>query len=200
MTICRVDGCASAVYVVKQQLCSRHYNRLRKTGTTDDGHQARRPFSERFWRFVDERGPDECWPWVGKSKSHGYGIISRGGRRGPKARSQRAAWELTFGPIPEGDGHHGTVVRHKCDNRLCCNPHHLELGRQGDNVRDMDARGRRVNAPRSGADHHYSKLTDDLVRLIRASDRPSKEWAAEIGVTRQAVTMARQRKTWKHVT
>ena len=28
------------------------------------------------------------------------------------------------------------VVRHRCHNRLCVNPEHLELGTQADNKRD----------------------------------------------------------------
>lgn len=36
------------------------------------------------------------------------------------------------------------VVRHRCDNRRCINPDHLELGSRGDNLqdeRDFDANG-----------------------------------------------------------
>ncbi|MDG1128514.1 MAG: HNH endonuclease [Paracoccaceae bacterium] len=36
------------------------------------------------------------------------------------------------------------VVRHRCDNRLCINPDHLELGSRGENLqdeRDFDANG-----------------------------------------------------------
>ena len=28
------------------------------------------------------------------------------------------------------------VVRHRCNNRLCINPDHLELGSRGENVQD----------------------------------------------------------------
>ena len=35
------------------------------------------------------------------------------------------------------------IVRHRCHNRLCVNPRHLELGDRADNLRDE--RERRAN-------------------------------------------------------
>lgn len=49
----------------------------------------------------------------------------------------RLAWIDANGPIPEG-----MVVMHTCDNRRCVNVAHLALGTQGDNMRDMAAKGR----------------------------------------------------------
>jgi hypothetical protein len=51
--------------------------------------------------------------------------------------AHRVAYELFYGPIPEGQ-----VVRHKCDYGLCCNPAHLLVGTQADNLADMRSRGR----------------------------------------------------------
>uniref|UniRef100_A0A0S4U1M5 Putative bacteriophage t7-related gene protein n=1 Tax=Ralstonia solanacearum TaxID=305 RepID=A0A0S4U1M5_RALSL len=25
----------------------------------------RRPLAEHFWEKIDQRGSDECWPWIG---------------------------------------------------------------------------------------------------------------------------------------
>lgn len=138
---CKHVGCGREVWAIGY--CSTHANRLYTTGTTADGPRARLPLSERLWKHIEKRGPDECWPWVGKSRLSGYGYIGRGGRGTGKLLSHRAVWEVTFGPIPEGDGYHGTVVMHTCDNRLCCNPAHLRLGSQTDNIYDMIEKGRK---------------------------------------------------------
>jgi hypothetical protein len=95
---------------------------------------------ERIWdnKVVTETG---CWEWQG-AKTKGYGMIGHGRRSDPGTRVKqvhRVAWELTYGPIPEG-----TSVLHSCDNPPCYNPTHLFLGTQADNVADMTAKGRGV--------------------------------------------------------
>lgn len=54
-------------------------------------------------------------------------------------------------------------MRHKCDNRLCCNPAHLELGTTGDNNRDAMIRGRNAKGQKNGR----AKLTVEQVLEIR---------------------------------
>lgn len=144
MVNCSVEGCGGGIY--SKGMCSRHYNRLRTTGTTADGPKAKLPFRERLWKKIDRRGPDDCWEWKSKSLVKGYGAIGTGGRSGKHVLAHRAVWEEFNGPIPKHDSYHGHVIMHTCDNRLCCNPSHLVLGTQSDNVRDMDKKGRRINS------------------------------------------------------
>lgn len=63
-----------------------------------------------------------------------------------------------------GDISKGMVIRHKCDNRWCCNIEHLEIGTQKDNVRDMIERGRdcyhKPNYNSRGTKSHANKLTE----------------------------------------
>jgi hypothetical protein len=94
----------------------------------------------------------------------------------------------------------GFVVRHKCDNRICVNPDHLELGTFGDNNRDTVARGR-WRSP-VGSKHHFSKLSEDQVYEIRrrlANKETSKQICGTFGVTPSLIDQIRQNKIWKHV-
>ncbi len=114
---------------------------------------------ERFNRRVKKT--KTCWLWTGGTfhLRGGYGKVQINKKA---RRTNRVAWELHHGkPVPEG-----TVVRHKCDNPLCVRPEHLELGTQGDNIRDRVARGR--EGDRSGSKNGRAKLTEDDVRAIRA--------------------------------
>jgi|SRR5688572_1692304 len=81
-----------------------------------------------------EKGPD-CWLWVGKINSAGYGQIFVSRRW---TLAHRTAWSLANArPIPAR-----AVVMHTCDNRRCVRPDHLQLGTQADNVHDAIAKGR----------------------------------------------------------
>jgi DNA-binding CsgD family transcriptional regulator len=197
MQDCKVEGCGRLVWAAGY--CSKHYNRLRTKGTLEDGPRARAPLAERLWKKIRKGGPDECWPFVGKDCTSGYGFIGLGGRDKGKGLVHRVVWELTYGPIPKGAGHHGMVVMHKCDNSLCCNPSHLRLGKQSDNVKDMDSKGRRINAQLAGEKHHNSKLTERDVRAIRAASGTNVEIARRFGITRQNVRYIRTGVAWRHV-
>jgi hypothetical protein len=74
-----------------------------------------------------------CWRWVGASRGLGYGAIKVDGR---VLDAHRYSWPVFRGPIPEGK-----QVLHKCDNRACVNPDHLELGDARKNRADAIARG-----------------------------------------------------------
>lgn len=92
-----------------------------------------------------------CWIWSGYAAPNGYALF---GFNGKKIGAHRASYELAYGPIPDG-----AIVMHRCDNRLCLNPHHLEIGTQRDNVQDMIRKGR------SGKPN--TRLTDMEVLKIR---------------------------------
>ena len=92
----------------------------------------RSPADERLRARLVEK-PNGCLEWTGATVN-GYGSISVNGR---VKRTHRFAWELTHGNIPDG-----MVICHKCDNPPCCNPEHLFLGTQADNIADMMAKGR----------------------------------------------------------
>ena len=82
---------------------------------------------ERFWSKIDKKGEDECWNWLASYR----GFYGQFWVNGNMIKSHRYAYEIIFGKIPEG-----MCVLHKCDNPKCCNPEHLFLGTQEDNIHD----------------------------------------------------------------
>lgn len=195
---CALKGCDEPEYAAG--FCSKHYNRLRTTGTFADGPRARGTMHDRLWSKIDKRGPDECWNWTARPGPAGYGHVGTGGRGGRMMLAHRAVWEEIHGPIPKDGSWHGRVILHTCDNRLCCNPAHLRMGTQADNVKDMDKKGRRVSTPHLGEDHGMAKLTDDQVREIRASTLSHRELGRRFGVTHTMVGYIKRRQSWRHVT
>ena len=132
-----------------------------------------------------------CWEWQRCRTPHGYGDAQVGGKH---VRAHRAAWDIFRGAIPLG-----MCVLHKCDNPPCCNPKHLFLGTQRDNMRDMNAKGNLVIPNLRGEDLANSKLTDDLVRMIRSSKKSTRKLSEELHMSYQNVWLVRKRITWRHV-
>ena len=159
----------------------------------------------RFWSRVDKSGgPNACWLWTGTIGHNGYGRISRGLRTGKDAYAHRIAWELTFGLIPDG-----LLACHHCDNPPCCNPAHLFLGTNSDNMSDCAQKGRNVaqahpeklpRGDKNGARLHiermprgerngFAKLTEATVRAIR-DETPrlsQREIARKYGICQASV-------------
>jgi hypothetical protein len=122
-----------------------------------------RPLEERFWEKVDRKGPDDCWEWTASKIKDGYGQICEGIPGCKMLKAHRVSWEIHNGPIPVGEGPHGTCVCHRCDNPGCVNPNHLFLGTNADNVRDMVEKGRVACKEKNGR----AKLTEEKVAEIR---------------------------------
>jgi hypothetical protein len=69
---------------------------------------------------------------------------TQGARRVRFRGRQLPAYRFIFCVLNQVVAGSDDVVRHRCDNRQCINPDHLELGSHGENVqdeRDFDANG-----------------------------------------------------------
>jgi hypothetical protein len=149
----------------------------------------------RFWSYVHRRQDHQCWNWVGSTmqKRGGYGQLRL---NGTTYKAHRVSWLIHFGKLPDEP-----VLRHMCNNPLCCNPTHLLPGSYKDNHDDMRQANRMfVPVSPKGEEHHSSRLTEDQVLAIFQSDRPGTELAAKYGVTKSMISRIRTGRSWKHVT
>lgn len=157
------------------------------------------PLEVRFWKYVDKREPDACWLWTGAVRETGYAQISDVATGRKALLDHRASWEIHFGPIPKGEGHHGTCVLHRCDNRICVNPNHLFLGTVVENCEDRHAKMRDAK----GEGHGRAKITEEDVREIRrahANDGAGlTELGLKFGILPAAVWKIVNQRTWRHV-
>lgn len=161
-----------------------HYVMVRNMRNTRVGS-----VEQRFFNRFQVNGESGCWEWVGPLSAGGYGVIAGkiGGNRlvpaGVNMLAHRVSWLIHNGKIPDGEGAHGTVVMHTCDNRKCVNPKHLRLGTQGDNVKDMIVKGRKVSGTPSGIEHWRSSIKNQAdIDLICSTKGKTKELAERFGV------------------
>jgi hypothetical protein len=132
------------------------------------------PLEERFWAKVEKT--DGCWRWIGSTDGRGYGVVWKDGR---KTKAHVASWEMANSRSrPDG-----LVVMHRCDNKICVRPEHLELGTNAQNVQDAYDRG-------LGKQKKRTATFCESARTMRATGMTMKEIAAAMGVTMELISRA----------
>jgi hypothetical protein len=115
----------------------------------------------------------------------------------------RIVYELCVAAIPDG-----LNVCHDCpdgDNPLCCNPAHLFLGTQADNVHDCMTKGRaKLRSAPVGSLNPSAKLSDLDVEAIRRqiANGPrgtQKRIQEETGLSRATINRIARGQAWQHV-
>jgi hypothetical protein len=86
-----------------------------------------------------------CWLYQGSLRRKDYGAIWFDGATHP---AHRVSWMIFRGVIPSG-----LFVCHRCDVPCCINPHHLFLGTNSDNMKDMQKKGRANYVSTPGKPH-----------------------------------------------
>jgi|SRR6187397_545502 len=139
-----------------------------------------------FWNNMTKQ-ENGCWTWDLCKDKDGYGYASF---RSITMKAHRLAYFL----------HHNLdkfptkMVIHSCDNPACCNPSHLRLGSNSDNVQDMISRGR-INPPK-GDRNGQAKLSNEEAMTIRTSALPAKEIAAKFNVCATTVYLIKANKIY----
>lgn len=156
-----VGGCDKGVF--RRNLCAMHYSRLLRHGTTDRSALLKAPSGEMLeWLTAHAGHMDRgaCLTFPFPRQPSGYGRLTLDGRR---VGAHHAMCRIVHGDPPSskheaahscGKGHEG-----------CVNPHHIRWATRSENLADrvLHCGGNR------GSRHGNSKLTDDIVRLIRKS-------------------------------
>lgn len=138
-----------------------------------------------FWGRVTVDTKFQCWEWRGNRNNKGYGRF-----RGIAAH--RLTYILMNGPVDDG-----LIVRHRCDNPSCCNPHHLEVGTKKDNTHDALKRGRFALGNR----HWKTKIPDEDIPYIRRNPErlTVTELAEKFDVGKATIESIRRGKSRKRV-
>lgn len=116
-----------------------------------------KPLSEKLNRYIIDRKTG-CWNWTGPQMRYGYGKISYW-HLGHKYTGAASRASYIF---------HNRITRrlkkeefvcHKCNNKLCINPHHLYLGTPKDNAADTILAGDHPNKSKTHCSrgHEYTE-------------------------------------------
>lgn len=157
---------------------------------------------EEVWRHIDKRADAECWPWVAGKTASGYGVMRADIGDGPRQYGAHALVVYLRDGVMTKRGS-GRVVRHTCDNPICCNPAHLLLGTVAENARDMVQRRRNHKNHARGEALPFSQLTEQQIASIRREYVPFRngyrKLARQYGVGKTTVEWIVTNKTWRHV-
>lgn len=124
---CAYEDCDRWVWA--RGYCGSHYHKLKNAGLLQNVRTPKGDLLRKFYANIEVNPETLCWEWTGYL-NQGYGNMAVGAES-KNIRSSRYAYELFYGPVPEGK-----LVCHHCDVKKCCNPSHLYAGTFEDNARD----------------------------------------------------------------
>jgi HNH endonuclease len=124
-----------------------------------------------------------CIEWQAGTSPKGYGMVSVSG---VYAQAHRFAYAAANGRIPAG-----MHVLHKCDNRKCCNPAHLYIGTNDQNIADKIARDR------AGKKLNKQKALEVLDMV--AAGISQNEIARRVGIHQCNVSRIASGRRWGHL-
>ena len=151
------------------------------------------PLIDRFLRRVNKQGKivseelGNCWEWLGAKYGEGYGQLKL------HIWSEKLTHRWSYKHFKK-ENISDKLVRHKCDNRSCVNPEHLELGDSIDNVRDMLKRNKNNPCGRK-----FNKEQIDEIKKIRDEGKMYKEIATLYNCNRRTIERLCLNKTYTEI-
>lgn len=161
---------------------------------------------ERFWEKVNIKTNKECWEWKGVLSGN-YGMFWFEGTMVLAHRMSYAIHYDDMSIINHTKSYHENnnefdCILHHCDNPKCCNPNHLYIGNNKDNIHDKVIRNRaqRLHGDLNG----NSKLSEQDVINIR-SEYISRKNGGVVAIAKKYKISSTnvhdiiKRKIWKHI-
>lgn len=182
MRLCTIDGCSNEHFALG--MCQKHYTRKRRH---DKSYIPMKDRSNKLDFNINKSG---CFVVTShKATSNGYPSVYY---ERESVSMHRKVYTEMFGDIPKG-----YVVRHKCDNKKCVNPEHLEVGTYKQNSQDMVDRNRHSY----GEKNKMSKLRESDVIAIRENKKglSNRDLTNLYNVSESTIIRAKTGKSWKHV-
>lgn len=171
MAECAVDRCERPVR--SRGMCSAHYQRWMRKGDTRSTVIRDDP-ATRFWSKTT-RSAEGCRLWTGYITPLGYGRFKINGEMRP---THQVAFELVNGPVEDG-----YEPDHRCRQRACVEPSHLEAVTHRENThRGSGWAGRHARATECAKGHRFSP---ENTRLDSRGWRVCRECERERGQRRR---------------
>lgn len=168
--------------LLRDELLRRKAARMRQARA-----RQRVPYEKRLEaRLLSYLEPDPnsgCWLYSRSVNHSGYGLIMAYKK---SQLAHRLAYRLWSGPLASEQR-----LLHACDTPSCCNPQHLRIGTQQENIQDMLDKRRHCFGER----RPEAKLTTAQVLAIRADTRTGRAIAAAYGVQPRPLRLAVARST-----
>jgi hypothetical protein len=147
---------------------------------------------EKLEFYIKKNDLTNCWEWLRNTNNKNYGMICH---KGKMRLAHRVFYEKYKNEIPRGMN-----VCHSCDNSKCCNPEHLFLGTQADNVHDMENKKRDNKS--KGEKHFKAKISKKEVMEVRKKFNEGttiREVYHLFNYSYQTIYYICINKTWKHL-
>lgn len=139
---------------------------------------------KRLWSKIEVNEETGCWEWRGAIKRDGYGYFRKPakwyGRQEPVA-VHRVMYELYVGDV---DG--GLQIDHLCRNRKCCNPSHLDVVTQTENLR-------------RGEGTKLSHMQVSMIKRMIYNKSSIREIAKQFNVSNKCIRDIKTGRCWKDV-